>query len=156
MPHQTKPQVLCVDDDVDACEMLSVLMRSYEINATCVSSAAEAWLAINNQTFDLYVVDGWLPQLDGFEFCRQLRETDAKTPIVFYSGAAYEADKEKGMAAGANAYIAKPNVDALLATMSSLIVKTSSPVAKFSPAQPERRSVSWFFPQFGTAGKALD
>jgi len=121
MPFQTRSRVLCVDDDEDACEMLTVLMHAYGIDATCVQSAAQARLAIKKTSFDLYVLDGWLPGLDGFEFCRQIRESDSNTPILFYSGAAYDADKQKGIAAGANGYVAKPNVDGLIDTMVHLI-----------------------------------
>jgi DNA-binding response OmpR family regulator len=101
--------------------MLTVLLHAYGIDATCVQSAALAWLEIKKRSFDLYVVDGWLPLVDGFEFCRQIRESDSSTPILFYSGAAYDADKQKGFAAGANAYVAKPDVECLIETMVQLI-----------------------------------
>jgi DNA-binding response OmpR family regulator len=126
MPSQTRSRVLCVDDDEDACEMLSVLMKSYGIDATCTQSAAEAWLRIKAERFDLYLLDAWLPRLDGFEFCRQIRKSDSTTPIVFYSGAAYDADKQKGMEAGANAYVIKPDVDGLIETMVDLIAKAKA------------------------------
>jgi CheY-like chemotaxis protein len=126
MPSETRSRVLCVDDDLDACEMLSVLMNSYGIDATCLQSAAEAWLKIKTEYFDLYLLDGWLPRVDGFEFCRQIREFDPNTPIVFYSGAAYDTDKQKGLAAGANAYVTKPDVEGLIGTMMGLIAKAKA------------------------------
>lgn len=129
MPSDTLFRVLCVDDDEDACEMLSALLGSYGIDATCVESAAQAWLKIKAERFDLYMLDGWLPELDGFEFCRQIREFDSDTPILFYSGAAYDADKQKGIAAGANAYVTKPNLDGLIETMVDLISKARADVA---------------------------
>lgn len=121
MPSNTRSRVLCVDDDEDACEMLSALLNSYQIDATCVRSAAEAWLLIKAERFDLYLLDGWLPHVDGFEFCRQIREVDSHTPILFYSGAAYEADRQKGIAAGANAYVTKPNLEQLIEILVDLI-----------------------------------
>lgn len=121
MPSKTRSRVLCLDDDKDACEMLSVLMNSYGIEATCVQSSAEAWLKIKKERFDLYLLDAWLPGLDGFEFCRELRELDSNTPVVFYSGAAYDTDKDKGIAAGANVYVTKPDVEGLMATVMELI-----------------------------------
>jgi len=69
----TRSRVLCVDDDLDACEMLRVLLKSYGIDATCAQSAAEAWPLIKAEYFNLYLLDAWLPNLDGFEFCRQIR-----------------------------------------------------------------------------------
>ncbi|MBC8030025.1 MAG: response regulator [Pyrinomonadaceae bacterium] len=121
MPSQNRSRVLCVDDDADACEMLTVLLHAYGIDATCAKSAAEAWLEIKKNSFDLYVLDGWLPHQDGFEFCRQIRRSDSKTPILFYSGAAYDADRQKGIAAGANGYVAKPDVEGLIETMVQLM-----------------------------------
>ena len=126
MPSQTRARVLCVDDDKDACEMLSVLMNSYGIDATCAQSAREAWLKIQTERFDLYLLDAWLPRVDGFEFCRQVREVDSNTPIVFYSGAAYDTDKQKGIAAGANAYVNKPDVEGLIETIVDLIAKAKA------------------------------
>ena len=123
MPSTTLSRVLCVDDDEDAGEMLSLLLKSRRIEVTCAQSAAEAWLKIKAECFDLYLLDAWLPQLDGFEFCRQIREFDSNTPILFYSGAAYDADKQKGIAAGANAYLTKPDVEGLIKTISNLIAK---------------------------------
>jgi len=120
MPTLNRSRVLFVDDDEDACEILSLLMPSYGIDATCVHSAAAAWPFIRRECFDLYVLDGWLPGIDGFEFCRQIRELDSDIPILFYSGAAYDADKQKGMAAGANAYVTKPDVERLIKTIGEL------------------------------------
>ncbi len=121
MPSKPRSRILCVDDDEDACEMLSVLMKTYGFDATCARSAADAWPIIKANSFDLYMLDAWLPRLDGFGFCRQIRQFDSKTPIVFYSGAAYDADKQEGIDAGANAYVTKPDVEVLIKTLSRLI-----------------------------------
>jgi DNA-binding response OmpR family regulator len=98
-------------------------MNSYRIHVTCAQSAAEAWRLMKAERFDLYMLDAWLPQTDGFEFCRQIRKLDSVTPILFYSGAAYDADKKKGIAVGANAYLTKPDVQGLIETVMDLIAK---------------------------------
>jgi DNA-binding response OmpR family regulator len=85
-----------------------------------VQSAAAGWPLIKQRPFDLYILDGWLPRTDGFEFCRQLREFDADTPIVFYSGAGFETDRLNGMAAGADAYITKPDFEGLIEAIANL------------------------------------
>lgn len=123
MPYSPLSRVLSVDDDLDACEMLKLLLKSRHIDVTCVQSAAEALAKIETASFDLYLLDAWLPGCDGFQLCRQIRAGDATTPILFYSGAAYEADKQQGIAAGANAYVTKPDVDGLIRTMMDLIAK---------------------------------
>ncbi len=126
MPFQARSRVLFVDDDPDACDMFPALMLPLGIDTTCVLSVSEAWREINKRSFDLMVVDCWMPHLDGFEFCRQIRATDAKTPIILYSGAAYEADRMNGMAAGANAYITKPDIEGLISAVSNFIAQAKA------------------------------
>jgi len=126
MPFQPRPRILCVDDDADACEMLSALMRAHGIDATCAGSAAEAWALLNAAPFDLYLLDGWLPGLDGFDFCRQLRKAHPDAPILFYSGAAYETDKRRGMAAGASGYVVKPDIEGLIRMVNQLFANVGS------------------------------
>lgn len=121
--------VLCVDDDEDTCEMLSLLLNSHRIEATCVKSAAEAWPLITSKRFDLYLLDSWLPGIDGFALCRQIRESDSETPILFYSGAAYDSDKQKALAAGANGYLTKPDIEGLIETISNLISRARAGAA---------------------------
>jgi CheY-like chemotaxis protein len=128
MPTLKRSRLLFVDDDEEACEMLSLLMCLCGIDATCAKSAVEARALIREQCFDLFVLDGWLPGMDGFELCRQIREVDSDTPILFYSGAAYDTDKQKGIAAGANAYIAKPDVEGLLKTIAELTAQARARV----------------------------
>lgn len=139
MPTLNRSRVLFVDDDEDACEILSLLMRSCGIDATCVQSAVEARALIREQRFDLFVLDGWLPGIDGFELCRQIREFDSDTPVLFYSGAAYDTDKQMGLAAGANAYITKPDVDGLIKTIADLTRQTR-------PRQVDPRVVVKYLP----------
>jgi DNA-binding response OmpR family regulator len=142
MPLKIRSKVLCVDDDEDACEMLSELMNSFDIDASCARSAAAAWPLIKAKHFDAFILDAWLPGLDGFQFCQQLREFDPTTPILFYSGAAYEADKQNGIAAGANSYVTKPDIDCLINTMTDLIAiskgKFVVPVGAGKDAAPAR------------------
>ena len=114
MPSNPVPRVLCVDDDEDSREMLSSLLKFRQIETKAVGTAAQALSLIQAERFDLYLLDAWLPDLDGFELCRRMRHFDALTPIPFFSGAAYDADKKKGIEAGADAYVIKPDVDDLL------------------------------------------
>jgi len=123
MPLTTRFRVLFVDNDLDACEMVSFLLNLRQIDVTCSQSAADARLKLKSQGFELIILDVWLPDVDGFEFCRQLRAVDSKTPVLFYSGAAYDADRKEGLAAGANAYLVKPNIERLTETVLSLLVQ---------------------------------
>ena len=131
MPFTPLSQVLSVDDNEDTVEILSLLMKSYQVEVTSARSSSEALVKIKSASFDLYLLDGWMPVLDGFELCHLIRESDSTTPILFYSGAAYDTDKQRAFAAGANAFVTKPDVEGLIETMLELIAK-----AKVANAQP--------------------
>ena len=64
--------------------------------------------AAGAMSFELYLIDNWLPGESGIDLCKRLREFDRRTPILFYSGAAYEYDKRAAFAAGAQGYLTKP------------------------------------------------
>lgn len=121
MPSNPRPRVLCVDDDADSREMLSTLLGLALIESKTVGTAAQALSSIQAERFDLYLLDAWLPDLDGFELCRRMRDFDPHTPILFFSGAAYEADKQRGIEAGANAYVIKPDLAGLLGSITQLV-----------------------------------
>jgi CheY-like chemotaxis protein len=107
-------RVLCVDDDEDSRVMLVTLLKLASVEAKAVGSAAQALSLIQAEPFDLCMLDSRLPEIDGFELCRRMRAVDSHIPILFFSGAADGTDKEKGIAAGADAYVVKPNIDELL------------------------------------------
>ena len=99
--NHLRPRVLYVDDDEDSREMLRILLELRSIETKVVGTAGEALSSIQTEHFDLYLLDGWLPDLDGFELCRQMRSYDSNTPILFFSGAGCEDDKKMGHQAGA-------------------------------------------------------
>lgn len=128
-----RPRVLYVDDDEDSRVMLKTLFALSRIEAETAETATRALSLIRAKRFDLYVLDARLPQIDGFELCRQLRALDEHTPIVFFSGAAYVSDREKGFAVGANAYVAKPDLDGLLQSIRQFVPLVEAPPAKIIP-----------------------
>ena len=158
MPTVNRTRVLCVDDDEDACEIFRLLLSTYGLDATCVQSAAAAWPLIKQHPFDLYILDGWLPRTDGFEFCRELREFDADTPILFYSGAGFETDKRNGIAAGANAYITKPDFEGLIETIANLTAaaRDGEVESRWVGSQQREPATSAFSTQFFSVASAGD
>ncbi|HVQ37640.1 MAG TPA: response regulator, partial [Pyrinomonadaceae bacterium] len=118
-----KLRVLYVDNDRDSCAMLIELLCLSGIRCQSADSAAEAWRMIPAQRFDLYMLQAWLPDVDGFRLCSQLRASYSKIPILFYSAAAYPSDRQKGLGAGADAYLVKPYVENLASTISGLITE---------------------------------
>ncbi len=74
----------------------------------------------------MYLLDSRFPEGSGLDLCRQLHEFNPQIPIVFYSGNAYEADKAKGFAAGADAYLVKPDSEGIAPAIFQLVKSRSA------------------------------
>lgn len=110
----TKRRILCVDDDPDICEMLAYLLNHENYEAVTRGGVQQALELARRESFNLYILDEWFKRSSGTSLCHQLREFDPHTPIIIYSGAALEADRQEALQAGANAFVAKPDIEALL------------------------------------------
>ncbi|CAN5859708.1 hypothetical protein BH20ACI4_BH20ACI4_29850 [soil metagenome] len=111
MKTQDHLRVLYAEDNEDASEMMTFLLGLSEIDIINAKSVAEAWQLTQAEYFDLYLLDSRFPDGNGLELCRRLRDQFPQTPIIFYSGEARESDRQKGLSAGADAYLVKPNSD---------------------------------------------
>lgn len=118
---QARCRILCIDDHEDTSEMLRLLLtqEDYEV-ATAVSMQQALELATSKE-FDLYVFDKNLPDGNGIELCVKLNEITPEVPRVVYTGDAYDKHKSEALAAGADAYVAKPNIDALIDNVRRLL-----------------------------------
>lgn len=124
---------MCVEDDRDAREMITIMLRqadpSYQV--TAVGTAAEALDLSARKPFDLYVLDIWLPGMDGMSLCRRLRERRDGAPIIFFSAMVRPKDKEYGLAAGANEFLVKPaDLERFLPTVARLLAEAGSKEAR--------------------------
>jgi len=117
----TKRRILCVDDDEDVCFMLTHLLEQENYEVTTLRSVGEALELAQNESFNLYIFDEWFPQEAGLGLCRKVREFDPHTPIIFYSGAAFDSDRDEALYAGAQAFITKPSVEELIRTVHRLL-----------------------------------
>jgi DNA-binding response OmpR family regulator len=80
--------------------------RNYEV--TSAQTIASALNLVRQQQFDLFLLDSRLPDGSGIDLCKGIRQSDAHTPIIFYSAAAFDADKTMALGAGAQEYLTKP------------------------------------------------
>lgn len=114
-------RILCVDDSADICDLLTTMLGQSDLNVIAVADIDEALRLMEHEQFSLYILDGQLPGVSGFSICEDIRKIDTKTPIIIYSGMAYQADIDAGFLAGANAYLVKPEIDALIPTVKRLL-----------------------------------
>jgi CheY-like chemotaxis protein len=115
--QSTKRHILCVDDNEDTCLILTHLFDLQGYETKSVRNIAEALESARKESFNLYIIDQWFNQSSGTNLCRQIREFDHHTPIIIYSGAVLDSDREGAMQAGASAFVAKPHIEELVETV---------------------------------------
>ncbi|MGE0741468.1 MAG: response regulator transcription factor [Hyphomonadaceae bacterium] len=102
--------ILIIDDDADLRQALVEQFDEEEgFSGVGASSAAEGFAAAAEHKPAAIVLDVSLPDMDGFEACKQLRDQGVKAPIIMLTGAAQEEEQQvQGLDAGANDYVLKP------------------------------------------------
>ncbi|AKA67491.1 MULTISPECIES: response regulator transcription factor [Clostridium] len=99
--------ILVVDDDKSIRNLIKVYLENEGYNIMEASNGAEALVMINENNFDLVILDIMMPILDGISACIKIRET-YNMPIIFLSAKDEEIDKIQGLTVGADDYVSKP------------------------------------------------
>ena len=105
--NEPGPRVLIVDDERSIRRFLRVSLTAHQYQVFEASSGQEALLAVIANRPDIIILDLGLPDLDGIEVVRRLREWD-QTPIIILSVREQETDKIAALDAGADDYLTKP------------------------------------------------
>lgn len=98
--------LLFVDKDAATREVMRHAFEEYDI--VFASGADEALRTSNARSYDLYVLEYWLPDWTGVALCREIRKTDPHVPVCFCTAAARPVDRQRAERAGARAYVLKP------------------------------------------------
>jgi len=102
--------ILIVDDDPAACKILEGLLRAADYRIFFVTSGLEALHTAQQTLPDLVLLDVMMPDIDGFEVCRQLRADPmlAEVPIIMVTALEDRESRMRGMDAGADDFMIKP------------------------------------------------
>ncbi len=97
-----------VDDDKNTRLYMRAVLEGNGYTVTTAVNGVEALEALDKEHVDLVVLDVMMPEMDGYEFTRILRENDNNLPILMVSAKQLPVDKHKGFAVGTDDYITKP------------------------------------------------
>lgn len=100
-------RLLLVDDDATLRQSLAEQLTP-EFETIQVGSGAAALEAVRGGRFDAVLLDVGLPDIDGREVCRHMRQEGARMPVIMLTAAAGDSDTITGLEAGANDYVTKP------------------------------------------------
>jgi two-component system, OmpR family, KDP operon response regulator KdpE len=127
------PRVLVVDDEPQIRRALRLVLRANGYDVSEVATGEGALDALVVQPFDLMILDLMLPDVDGVEVCRRLREW-SRLPVVVLSAQGEEEVKVRALDEGADDYVTKPfSAPELLARMRSAMRRAA---AETTPAEP--------------------
>jgi DNA-binding response OmpR family regulator len=104
------PHILLVDDEPNIVMSLEFLMRKNGYRVSIARNGTEALDAIDHTAVDLVLLDIMMPDVDGYQVCRHIRQhpNRAGTRVIMLSAKSKEADIQKGYEAGADLYLPKP------------------------------------------------
>ncbi len=118
--------ILYVEDNFENRILVMRILNAEGYTVTFAENATQALAAINEQDFNLILMDINLPDIDGYTLTNQLRTNPRvkKTPIIALTANVMKGDREKSLEAGCDGYIQKPlDVDALPAQISKFLVR---------------------------------
>ncbi|MBF2025827.1 MAG: response regulator [Oscillatoriales cyanobacterium C42_A2020_001] len=123
---QTSKHLLYADDSIDSCELIVYLLQEVEafnFKVTFAESAAKSIQVVQEQRFDVIVLDQYYLDGTGVDVCGYIRQIGITTPVIFYTGDSRDATRQEAIAAGAQFYLTKPSdlgalVDAIVQVVS--------------------------------------
>ena len=111
-----KKRVLIVEDEESLLKLETILLtvKGFEVIGAVTGKIAIDKIGVEH--FDLVLLDIMLPDIDGFEVCRQIRKDPrtAAVPIIMLTAKKAQEDHDKGVLCGANAYLVKPFKSAMI------------------------------------------
>ncbi|MBN2689539.1 MAG: response regulator [Gammaproteobacteria bacterium] len=123
---QAKPNILVVDDDQEIRELLTEYLTKYDFLVKSAKNRDEMLHKIQQETFDLILLDLMLPGANGIELCQELRKT-SNIPIIIVTAIDEETDRIIGLEAGADDYVVKPfNPRELVARIKAVLRRSTN------------------------------
>jgi len=120
-----KFSILLVEDEENLQEALKLNLELENYDVTSVYDGAEALKAVQQEHFDLMILDVMLPEIDGIAVCETIRLQNNDIPILMLSARNSSADRVLGLKKGADDYLTKPfNLEELLLRVNKLLEKS--------------------------------
>jgi two-component system OmpR family response regulator len=138
--------LLVVDDEPFLCDAVASSLRFLGFDVTTAQTGAGALRLARDRPFDLVVLDVMLPDTDGFEVVRRLRQDGCRVPVIFLTARDTQADKVTGLSLGGDDYMTKPfGLEELAARIRTVLRRTrpyraTGPVLTFADIELDQDS----------------
>ncbi|MFC0557907.1 response regulator transcription factor [Halalkalibacter alkalisediminis] len=121
-------RLLIVDDEESIVTLLQFNLEQSGYEVTTALDGAKALELAKNESFDMLILDLMLPEMDGLDVCKQLRQNKIMTPILMLTAKDDEFDKVLGLELGADDYMTKPFSPREVVARVRAILRRSQPV----------------------------
>ena len=119
-------RVLLVEDDVNTKESIELMLKSSGMVVDSTDLGEDGLEIGKLYDYDIIILDIMLPDMNGFEVLRRLRDAKVRTPVLILSGLTEAENKVKGLGSGADDYLTKPfNRDELLARIQAIVRRSA-------------------------------
>ena len=120
-----KIKILIVEDDQKISRFLELELQHEGYETDVAADGREGLSKVNNQKFDVVLLDLMLPNLSGIEVCRRMRKAEDHTPVIMLTAKDDVSDKVTGLDSGADDYVTKPfAIEELLARIRVAVSRT--------------------------------
>jgi two-component system OmpR family response regulator len=132
MMRMMSARALVVEDEENVAFLVATALRLADFDVTETQSAREALRRVAEARPDVIVLDVMLPDLDGFEVCRRMRQDRIDVPVIFLTARDAIDDRVRGLSIGGDDYLTKPfSVEELVARVQAILRRSGK-----SPVQP--------------------
>ncbi|QVQ50671.1 response regulator transcription factor [Spiractinospora alimapuensis] len=118
----TQPHILVVDDEPNIRDLVQAALRFHGFTVVTARTGNEGLALARTERPDLIVLDVLLPDVNGFDVCRQLRDAQNNVPVIYLTARDTPSDTVTGLSLGGDDYVTKPfSVEALIARIRALL-----------------------------------
>ncbi|MEG4226056.1 response regulator transcription factor [Microcoleus sp. N9_B2] len=131
-------RLLLVDDEPGLREAVQAYLEDSDFAVEVASNARDGWELLQQYNPDLVISDIMMPQVDGYQFLKQVREDPRykALPVVFLTAKGMTSDRIQGYQAGCDAYLSKPfDPDELVAIVTNLLARRAAAKEKSENAE---------------------
>ena len=125
-------KIFCVEDDINIRELLEYTLTQSGFEVCGFENAGGFFAAVSDSMPDLAILDIMLPDKDGMEILKELRQASSTKhlPVIMLTAKSSQLDKIKGLDSGADDYITKPiDIMELISRVNALLRRTSAPLS---------------------------
>jgi len=127
MPDNPKTSILLLEDDANLGLIISEHLRLNGYDVTLCKNGKDGLEQIEKNKYNLCLADIMMPELDGFSFARQIRQSGNAVPLIFLTAKSLQEDKIEGFKIGCDDYITKPfSIEELLLRIQAVLKRSDN------------------------------